>query len=659
MVELSYPGVYVQEIPSGARPIAASATSKAVFVGKTEMGPETPQHLTSWEEYLRLFGGFAPAPAHLAHGVFQFFNNGGQACYVLRGIGTSAARADATARNHAGETTRGPGLTFTARSPGLWGNSLLVSVAPATTDPGNDIRISVRRAPGNDLTGAEMAQLPVIESHDDLSLDPDDPDFVGTVLQRDSSVISASTAAGAVSPGTGVHRGGAPLDPTTWEAGWPALGRLLFSLDGAPFVSVPVTVTDATRPTTVEAAIALLTAAIEAVPGVDLPATFEIAASSDRHLEFRSRHATAARRAVLVRPVPGEPALADLLGFGSRGSRPSEVVSPYRTRRPAFTQVVQADGTPVDPPQDRPYRLGRSDDRLTAFTAGTEGATWPGGSLATDFAKLDHLTDVGLLAVPGQDDRFDEGVGYCERRPLHDIFFIGDCPRTNASDSDAKDTREKITKPNGLGALYFPWILARDPSGATPGLIELPPSGFVAGIYARIDSTRGVWKAPAGLDASLSGAVGLKVELSDQQHGRLNLAGVNVIRRFAIGGLVLWGARTVTSDPRHQYVSVRRTQSMIQRSVYDGLQSAVFQPNNSDLWSSLRADVGSFLNTLFRAGAFQGETASQAYFVRCGLGDTMIQADVDRGIVIVDVGFAPLKPAEFVVVRIQHHVAQS
>ena len=131
-----------------------------------------------------------------------------------------------------------------------------------------------------------------------------------------------------------------------------------------------------------------------------------------------------------------------------------------------------------------------------------------------------------------------------------------------------------------------------------------------------------------------------------------------MIRRFDLAGIVSWGARTITSDPEYKYVSVRRTAIMLRRSIYDGIQWAVFKPNDDRLWSSLRVNIESFMNGLFQAGAFQGQKASDAYFVRCGLGDTMTQGDIDRGQVIVIVGFAPLKPAEFVIVRIQQRAGQ-
>ena len=151
--------------------------------------------------------------------------------------------------------------------------------------------------------------------------------------------------------------------------------------------------------------------------------------------------------------------------------------------------------------------------------------------------------------------------------------------------------------------------------------------------------------------------MGLAAELSDVQHGNLNPLGVNVIRRFPTAGIVSFGARTISSDPEWKYVSVRRTAIMLRVSIYYGIQWAVFEPNDEPLWSELRLNIGSFMTTLFRQGAFQGSTPAQAFFVKCDA-ETTTQADIDLGIVNVLVGFAPLKPAEFVVVKISQQAGQ-
>ena len=201
---------------------------------------------------------------------------------------------------------------------------------------------------------------------------------------------------------------------------------------------------------------------------------------------------------------------------------------------------------------------------------------------------------------------------------------------------------------------------ARNALPTLPPTFKIAPSSFVAGMWAKIDGRRGVWKAPAGVETSLLGVAGLAETIDDNLQGQLNPVGINCIRKIPGAGPVIWGSRTLSTmaDPEWRYVPVRRTASMIEESIYNNIQWAVFEPNDHRLWSSLRVNIDAFMNGLWRAGAFQGEKASDAYFVRCNLGDTMEQADIDAGQVIVEVGFAPLKPAEFVIVRIQQKVAQ-
>src|SRR5262249_7981368 len=281
-------------------------------------------------------------------------------------------------------------------------------------------------------------------------------------------------------------------------------------------------------------------------------------------------------------------------------------------------------------------------------------------AFANAFSLLDNKTDFSLLAVPGENASamVDAGMAYCENRPLRDVFYIGEMTRDDDTVEDAEAFRKQLTKPNSYGALHFPWIRALDPSGASAQPILLPPSGYIAGLYARIDANRGVWKAPAGTEASLSGAVGLGVELTDVQQGNLNPLSVNVIRRFSTAGIVSFCARTISSDPEWKYVPVRRTAIMLRVSIYYGIQWAVFEPNDEPLWSELRLNIRAFMLTLFRQGAFQGATPAEAFFVKCDA-ETTTQSDIDLGVVNVLVGFAPLKPAEFVVVKISQSAGQA
>ena len=184
----------------------------------------------------------------------------------------------------------------------------------------------------------------------------------------------------------------------------------------------------------------------------------------------------------------------------------------------------------------------------------------------------------------------------------------------------------------------------------------------MAGIYARTDSARGVWKAPAGTEAGVRGVTGLAVVLRDPENGVLNPLAVNCIRKFPTTGIVVWGSRTLDgADARAsewKYVPVRRTALYIEESLVRGTQWAVFEPNGEPLWAQLRLNVGAFMNHLFRQGAFQGQTPRDAFFVKCDR-ETTTQSDILNGIANVWVGFAPLKPAEFVVIKIALKVGQA
>jgi phage tail sheath protein FI len=204
-------------------------------------------------------------------------------------------------------------------------------------------------------------------------------------------------------------------------------------------------------------------------------------------------------------------------------------------------------------------------------------------------------------------------------------------------------------------AFYFPWVHAQNPLRGNR-LEAFPPSGFVAGLFARTDANRGVWKAPAGIEASLVGVKGLKEELSDYENGMLNPRAINCIRHFPMYGIVVWGARTIYGDDSRgsewKYIPVRRLALFIEESLYRGTEWVVFEPNDEPLWSQIRRSVGAFMHNLFRKGAFQGNTPGEAYLVKCD-NETTTQHDINQGTVNIVVGFAPLKPAEFVIIKIQ------
>lgn len=297
-----------------------------------------------------------------------------------------------------------------------------------------------------------------------------------------------------------------------------------------------------------------------------------------------------------------------------------------------------------------------------------EGSDGNGALIPADYAKalhsLDRIDDASILAVPGSPDRetIEEGIAYVESRTLRDMIYVIDSigsPRDTRSSeaqiNDVKELQAKLSNKSSYAALYFPWVEVADPFSKVSGATRLvPPSGMIAGLYARTDNTRGVWKAPAGTEASLVGAVGLAASVSDGEQDTLNPIGVNCIRQFPASGIVVWGSRTLATqrDPEYRYVPIRRTAIFLKTSLFRGTQWVVFEPNDEPLWSSIRFNINAFMQAQFRAGAFQGAKPADAYFVKCDH-DNNIQATIDAGQVHIMVAFAPLKPAEFVIIHIQ------
>ncbi|MBZ9935652.1 phage tail sheath subtilisin-like domain-containing protein [Mesorhizobium sp. BR1-1-16] len=309
-------------------------------------------------------------------------------------------------------------------------------------------------------------------------------------------------------------------------------------------------------------------------------------------------------------------------------------------------------------------------DPPAAPTAGTEALAGgdDGTVLAPDDADFttplaaafaiggiaDRIDLFNIICVPGLTDVDAIGALQTNARERR-AFLVVDCS-PDAVVGDVGDLAPTITGADARNSAYFfPWVRAADPLRAN-AVRAFPPSGYVAGVMARTDATRGVWKAPAGTEASLNGALGLAITMSDAENGQLNPRGVNCLRTMPVYGNIVWGSRTLHGDDQRgsewKYVPVRRMALFLEESLFRGTQWVVFEPNDEPLWAQIRLNIGAFMQGLFRQGAFQGATPRQAYFVKCDR-ETTTQADINLGIVNIHVGFAPLKPAEFVVLRIQ------
>jgi uncharacterized protein len=336
-----------------------------------------------------------------------------------------------------------------------------------------------------------------------------------------------------------------------------------------------------------------------------------------------------------------------------------------------------------DPPLLRPQPGSYSPDSSSPPGSPSDGGSDGGDLQPSDYqGNADEKTGIfalekaslfNLLCIPpatrsGDTNTavYDAALTYCETRRA---MLIVDPPADwGAAGAQAAAAAEAGLGDLGLtgvrarnGAIYFPRV--RQPDPEREGQIDtFAPCGLIAGIMARTDAQRGVWKAPAGLDATLNGVRGLEVDLTDDENGQLNQLGINCLRSFPVTGRVVWGARTLRgadqSADEYKYIPVRRLALFIEESLYRGTQWVVFEPNDEPLWAQIRLNIGAFMHNLFRQGAFQGTTPQQAYFVKCDA-ETTTQNDIDLGIVNILVGFAPLKPAEFVIIKIQQLAGQS
>jgi phage tail sheath protein FI len=306
-----------------------------------------------------------------------------------------------------------------------------------------------------------------------------------------------------------------------------------------------------------------------------------------------------------------------------------------------------------------------------------------GGSGRQGIDVLETVDRVAIVAAPGFSDAasHDALLTHCEK--MRDRVAILDAPPavpnldaltrtatvtgTTAPRGRRREGGDAAATPpeapsaglhprpsdNGFGAFYFPWIKVLDP--ATKEMVDVPPSGHIAGIYARTDATRGVHKAPA--NETIRGALGVTYAVTQEEQAQLNPAGVNVIRTFDREGIRVWGARTVAPPGNEwRYLNVRRLFSMIEKSIERSTRWCVFEPNDEPLWKSIRRDVRAFLMLLWRQGALMGATPDEAFFVQCDR-ETNPPEVVDAGMVVTVIGAAPVKPAEFVIFRISQSAA--
>ncbi|MEC5385334.1 phage tail sheath subtilisin-like domain-containing protein [Uliginosibacterium sp. H3] len=605
MPEYLAPGVYVEETSFRAKSIEGVGTSTTAFVGPTRRGPigGTPELVTSLPDFERIYGSLenldlsdvsdaALKLNFVAHAARAYFDNGGTRLYVIR--------ASNGAANAAGVVLEG-----------------VVPEVPDGEDPlpaGPDTAIRAR-FPGAAYNGYVLvreARRPATVRT--LGTAPD-----GSLLSitlEDTETIYLKTS-------------GAWADSE-------AAALALTDEDDEP---LPLTATPGGEGAVAE----LLTLSVEAVDADGYGQGWD-------ELGYAAPHPRALAAVLAETPPNRADALANLVWADIPDGTTAFAL------RDAFLALPAVAG---DSEGRRVLNLAGGTDGA----APTTGAETVDGSYAAGLALLSGLEDISIVAAPGSSAYSDrqaiQGVliGHAEKRRAYRIAVLDSAP--NQTPGDMRVARGQID--SKYAALYYPWVvvsnpLARPGRDDIPKQIALPPSGFVTGIYARNDTQRGVYKAPA--NEVVTGALRFESDINFAQQELLNPLGVNCLRYLSGRGNRVWGARLASSDPEWKYVSDRRYFNYLESSIDRGTQWAVFEPNGERLWANVRQTISDFLYNEWRSGALLGTSTEEAFFVRCDR-STMTQNDLDNGRLICLIGVAIIKPAEFVIFRIGQKTADA
>jgi phage tail sheath protein FI len=645
---VTYPGVYIEEIPSGVHPITGVATSVAAFVDVFRRGPlNSAVEILGFADFEREFGGL-DAASEASYAIQQFFLNGGSDAWVVR-TGDPAAAAVSTLQQTptggekivnvgAGRRVRGASVL----DPGTWGDLIRIEIdfdVAAPTDPGQafdelfNLTVSeISPAPGR-LTTLRS------ETYRNLTMRPRARNNASDVVNEASRIVQLDRNMLKKLPdsfsGFRPAATGTLGDSIAKATAIPTSGAKINVDSGGGAKSATITYTGPIDDLATYASV--LQQAIQAA-NQDDPL---IAGASVRLINADAAGTNVRFHVLAGRGGPTFDPAAKLKFTG-------DVATTLKlTAEPHVQQVTLTGGANAPAPT---------------------GAILRGSRLAkSGLYALEDVDLFNILCVPAaasiEDSNFDavisEYEAYCDERRA---FLLVDIPAKVNSPANMQTWLAKhATLRSRNAAVYFPRTLSSDPLN-NGRLRNSPSSGTIAGLFARTDGERGVWKAPAGTEATLRNVSALPQVLTNRENGLLNPLGANSLRTFPVYGNVAWGARTLDGSDQQasewKYVSVRRTALFLEESLYRGTQWVVFEPNDEPLWAQIRLNVGAFMHTLFRQGAFQGKTPREAYLVKCD-GETTTQDDINLGVVNILVGFAPLRPAEFVIVRIQQMAGQS
>jgi phage tail sheath protein FI len=607
------PGVYVEEVDRGSKPIEGVGTAVAAFVGFTEKGPREANLVTSWEQYRTIYGDFIEG-AFLPTSIYGYFLNGGTRAYVVR---------------------VSPAITVPARGNGQ--SALEVTPLLTAGDESSSVSIADSGKPGRYKLTVKRGDL--TETFDDLSSDKKDKAgrYVENIVNdagKGSRLVRVYDASGnQQSPELRAPKAGS----YNFGGGEKAAGELpspALRLSGRGSGDVPVMevrqAPGMTKTVTVE---------VQDLPGQE--ELFKLLFTADGETESYD-----------VSFKKGAQHLESVVNSGKSASKMARVKdlvaadSPLSLaeRRPA-TGLSQIQGQAA-------AQSGKVAVTTADFTGDVMDRTGVGGLEALDDVTMVAMPDLMGLYLRGAIDLKGVQVvqtammNHCEA--MKNRVAILDAP-PNMNAQQIRNWRlNEANYDSKYAALYYPWIEIDNPVAKGKTMMS-PPSGHMAGIWARNDEERGVHKAPA--NEIVRGAVGLEKQITKGEQDGLNPEGINCIRAFPGRGIRVWGARTLSSDPSWRYLNVRRLFNFVEASIDRGTQWVVFEPNDQDLWARIRRDISAFLYQVYMSGALFGASTTDAFFVKC---DAEINTPeiVDAGMVITEIGIAPVKPAEFVVFRI-------
>lgn len=631
MPEYLAPGVYVEEVSYRSKSIEGVGTTTTGFVGPTRYGPlyDPPEILTSLNDFELAYGDgqpleFADAGTmdnYLWQAVRAFFNEGGSLLYVKRIYRSDGETDGRAAGSVAGQGGGGP-INVTARHPGVAGN-LHVRF---TLSLGQNVLSS-------QSTGGSPASVPVVRG----------------LADRDVVVIEQSAAGSPPSPTFAIAS--SQLDPTSGGYTWQFTPAASPPQAAIPVSSLHPLAGDTVRAVSVTVSVAANTpgAVSTAWSGLPLDPGHRLAGAPDSVAGVFDPSSIEAR---------GTPIIVDLGandGLGALDTLAGQLATPSGETGLAvlLDPTASVDARSVD------IVLEGGSDGLLPEDADYEGTVRPDDT-KTGLLAFEDIDEIAIVAAPGSTVGYQNNPdnahaivnGLISHAQLMKYRIAVIDAGLGLTISEVRQMRAQFD--SSWAAFYYPWVRILDPITGRQNL--MPPSGFMAGIYARNDVNRAVYKAPA--NEVINTAIGFERPINKAQQEVLNPEGINCLRFFENRGYRVWGARTMSSDPEWVYVNLRRYFAFLEHSIDLGTQWAVFEPNGEHLWANIRGTIDEFLLDQWQQGALLGDKPEMAYFVKCDR-STMTQQDLDTGRLICEIGVAPLRPAEFVIFRIGQWTADS